>query len=611
MLSLSGRPSCRRSLLPILVALAELGLAGSAWAAQRQKQVLVLYSTRRDAQIAIVGERELPRLLDEGLDHGLDYYSEYIDQARFPDRQYQIAFRDFLRLKYQEHRFDAIIAMHDLALEFLGENRNDLFPDTPVVFFADSPDTLRIENSTGVIAPLNLRRTLALATELQPDVRRVFVVNGAGGGDSEYEDLARAQFRSFESLLEITYLTGLPTKDLETRLAALPKHSIIYYLVVNRDGAGQNFHPLEYLDRIAAVASAPIYSWVDSAMDHGIVGGSLKTQKTETEAVAQLALRVLRGEPADSIPTSSPELNVTQIDWRQLRRWGISEARLPVGTLVRFREPSAWDRYKVYILGTMGVLLAQTVLIAGLLIQRTRRRQAEEQLRRSQAELSTSCGRIRDLGSRLLNAQETERSRIARELHDDIGQQMALLEIDLELLGGAVQGDGEGLAGEALNRTQVIARSVHDLSHRLHPAKLRLIGLVAALDGLRRETSRSEIDITFTHENVPSTLPPDLTLCLFRIVQEALQNALKYSQAHQVSVHLHGGAKGLALTIVDDGVGFDVDAAWTKGLGLISIAERLETVHGTLQIRSSPGAGTRLDVAVPLAGVKSTAVAAV
>ncbi len=609
--SLSRRPSFGRSLLPILVALAELGLAGSVWAAQRQKQVLVLYSTRRDAQIAIVGERELPRLLDAGLEEGLDYYSEYIDQARFPDVEYQAGFRDFLRLKYRGHRFDVVIAMHDLALEFLGENRNDLFPDAPVVFFADSPDTLRIENSTGVIVPLNLRGTLALASELQPDVRRVFVVNGAASADGEYENLARAQFRSFESRLEITYLTGLSTRDLEARLVALPKHSIIYYLVVNRDGAGENFHPLEYLDRIAALASGPIYSWVDSAIDHGIVGGSLKNQKTETEAVARLALRVLRGERADSIPTTSPDLNVNQVDWRQLRRWGISEARVPAGAVIRFRDPSAWDRYKVYILGASAVLLAQTVLIAGLLIQGTRRRQAEDQLRRSQGELSTSYARIRDLGSRLLNAQETERSRIARELHDDIGQQMALLEIDLEQLGGAVQGEAEGLATEALTFTQAIARSVHDLSHRLHPAKLRLIGLVAALDGLRRELSRSDIAITFTHENVPSTLPLDLTLCLFRIVQEALQNAVKYSRATRVSVHLNGGSKGLALTIVDDGVGFDVDAAWGKGLGLISMAERLEAIHGTLEIRSNPGAGTRVDVTAPLSVMPITEATAV
>jgi signal transduction histidine kinase len=601
--TLRQRLSFARWLLPIAVVLAELQSAGAAWAAQRQKQVLVLYSTRRDSQIVIVGERELPRILDSGLGEGVDYYSEYIDRARFPDMLYQTGFRDFLRLKYERHLFDLVIAMDDIALEFVGANRNELFLGTPVVFFASSPVTRHIPNSTGAIAHLNLSGTLALALQLQPDTQRVFVVSSA---DNIYESLARVQFQSFEPRLTITYLTGLATKELEARLATLPKHSIIYYMSVGRDGEGEFFHPLEYLDRLAAVANAPIYCWVDSAMDHGIVGGSLKDQKAETEAVGQLGLRVLRGERADDIPTLSPDLNVNQVDWRQLRRWGISEARVPAGTLVRFREPSAWDRYKVYIVGAAALLLAQTVLIAGLLVQKSRRRQAEEQVHASQAQLRTSYERIRDLGARLLDAQETERARIARELHDDVSQQIALLTIDLELLGNGDQFQSEKLAAEALNRAHDIARSVHDLSRRLHPAKLRLIGLISALQSLQRELSHSEIAITFTHDGVPSALPPDLTLCLFRVVQEALQNALKYSRAREVSVHLTGGPKALTLTIADDGVGFDVEAAWGKGLGLISMSERLDAVGGTLEIHSKPGAGTRLEVRVPAHVVQSS-----
>ncbi len=334
-------------------------------------------------------------------------------------------------------------------------------------------------------------------------------------------------------------------------------------------------------------------------MDYGIVGGSLLDRGAMMETVGQLAVRVLRGEPADSIPTSSPSLNVSQVDWRQLRRWGISEARVPAGTLVRFKEFSVWERYRGYIVAAVWILFAQTALIVGLLVQRSRRRDAEETVRASQAELRSSYERVRALGARLLRAQDTERARIARELHDDVSQQVAMLEIDLELLRGA----GRGLAGgleEALNRAHGIARSVHDLSHRLHPAKLQLIGLVSALHGLQRELSRSDLAITFTHQTVPSTLPPDLTLCLFRIAQEAVQNAVKYSGAHLVSVHLSGSPDGLALAIVDDGVGFDVNAAWGKGLGLISMTERLEAIGGTLEIRSKPGTGTRLEVRAPL-----------
>ena len=234
-----------------------------------------------------------------------------------------------------------------------------------------------------------------------------------------------------EPELTFTYLSGLTTSDLEDRLSTLPEHSAVYYISVGEDGAGQRFHPLEYLDRVAAAANAPIYCWVDSAMDHGIVGGSLYSQARAIEHIGQLAQRVLRGEPADSIPIVALSLNGNMVDWRQLRRWRIDEARLPVGTIVRFRDPTIWDRYRIYILAALTLLITQSVLITGLLIQRQRRRRAEEELRGSQGELRRSYERNRDLGGRLLRAQENERAFIARELHDDIGQQVALLTIEL------------------------------------------------------------------------------------------------------------------------------------------------------------------------------------
>jgi signal transduction histidine kinase len=594
----------RRWLL-IAVTCCALGPAGAGWAAAGTKRVLVLYSTSHDAPMAIAGDGALPRILEQGVEEDVTYYSEYIDQGRFPDAGYLPAFSDFLRVKYKGQRFDLVIAIQAGAVDFVNQRRNELFPDTSVVFLSLSPLTQRLLNSTGVIANLDLASTLALAVALQPDIRHVFVVSGAGVPGRTYERQTRVQLQPFESKLTITYLSGLITKDLEARLATLPDHSIVYYLVVYQDGAGRTFGPRAYSERVAAAARAPTYTWSDALMGHGVVGGSLLDRQAMMEAVGQLGVRVLRGERADSIPTSSPNLNVSQVDWRQLRRWGINEARLPAGTLVRFKEFSVWDRYKVYILGALALLLAQTALIGGLLIQRRRRRQAEEHVRGSQAELRTSDERIRDLGARLLNAQDTERSRIARELHDDISQQVALLTIDLELLTGTVQTESEELVHEALHRAEGIAKTVHDLSHRLHPTKLRLIGLIPALHALQRELSRPEIIITFTHDNIPPSVPPDLTLCLFRIVQEALQNAVKHSKAHEVSVHLHGGPDGLALTIADDGVGFEVDRAVGKGLGLISIRERLEAVSGTLEIRSKPGAGTQLDVQVPLRVVHS------
>jgi len=594
------RPIGRR----LLVLAALISIAGvvpaAAQAPDRQKQVLVLYSTRRDSQIVVVADRELQRLFARDIPNGVDYYSEHFDQARFMHADYEAAFRDSLRLRYQLQRFDVVIAIGSIPLEFIERNRTALFKDSAVVFFADHSPPRRIANSTGLIVPLDLRSSLSLAAALQPDLQTVYVITDTG----VFEKDARSQFSS-ESRFAVTFLSGLPTKDLEARLATLPGRSAVYYINVNRDGADQNFRPLDYLDRLTAVANAPVYSWVDSAMEHGVLGGSLKDQAVEARTVGELAVRVLRGEPADSIPVASLDLNVNQVDWRQLRRWGISEARVPAGTTIKFREPSPWDRYKIYILGAVAALFAQTALIAGLIAQRARRRQAEEQVRGSEIALRTSYERIRDLGARLLKAQEGERARIARELHDDLGQQVALLEIDLELMGRVVHGETRSMVDDVLLRAHRIGHSMHDLSHRLHPAKLRLIGLVAALQSLRQELSQSGVTITFHHADVPARLPVDLTVCLFRIVQEALQNAIQHSGARTAVVELTGGTD-LALTVVDDGAGFDVDAAWGKGLGLISMQERVEAIGGTFAIRSMPGSGTRVEVTVPSLAAQPT-----
>jgi signal transduction histidine kinase len=427
------------------------------------------------------------------------------------------------------------------------------------------------------------------------------VVTGAHDRDKLFERRARAQLRSFESRLAITYLSGLPTPELKTRLSRLPDQSIVYYLLVNRDGAGAYFHPLEYLQDIAPVVNAPIYSWVDSGMGHGIVGGSLKSQEKQMEAVAELALRVLGGESADRIAPTSPDLHVNQVDWRQLRRWGIPESRVPAGTLVMFKAPTAWERYKVYVLVALTLVIAETALVTVLLLQRARRRQAEQQVLASQAKLRTSYDRIRTLYSRLLKAEDATRVHIARELHDDVSQQLALLATDLELLRTAPRAETAGLAAQASSRAQTIARDVHNLAYRLYPATLRVLGLVPALQALQREMERSVIVVNLVHEGIPDTLPQDVILCVFRVVQEALQNAVKYSGAREVSVSLDGTPHRLQVTIADDGVGFDVGAALGKGLGLVSMSERIEALSGTFEIHSASGAGTRLVMSVPLA----------
>jgi signal transduction histidine kinase len=550
-------------------------------------------------------------ILDAGIREGLsrselpiDYFVEYFQPDLFPGEAASLAFSDYIRRKYQGRRIDVVIAITDSALRFVLEHRGQLFPDASIVFSGlAGPDeiTRRGGRITGMTVGNAYAETVRLALELHPSTTRVFVV---AKSDEVSVDAVRTELLGSPEV-NFTYLSEATIPALVAAVKAVPRGSLILYIWHFQLEPGHVVYPDKVAPLVAEAASVPVYCTSDLYMGSGVVGGVMRSTRGTGVRMGEMALRILTGTPAQDIPIATAQVTPV-LDWRQLRRWGISESRVPVGSILMFREASAWERYKFYIVGAAALVLAQTGLIAGLLVQMARRRHAEEQVRGSQVQLRRSYERIRDLGARLLNAQETERSRIARELHDDISQQMALLTIDLELLSRADPTQAERQAGEALNRAQDVAKSVHDLSHRLHPAKLRLIGLVAALQALQHELSVSGIDIVFTHDNVPPTLSQDLTLCLFRVVQEALQNAIKYSRAHQVSVHFRGGGEGLALTIVDDGVGFDVDAAWGKGLGLISMVERLEAVGGTLEIHSKPGAGTRLEVRVPAHVVPSS-----
>src|SRR3954471_9786412 len=149
------RSPLRRCLLAGLIVFASVAPATTAYAQAGQKRVLVLYSTRRDAQFSIIGERELPRMLDVGPSPYLDYCAEFIDLARSPEPGYKPAFRDFLHQKYGGIRFDVVIAMHDTAVAFVNEYGDALFPDTPVVFLTNSPPRSRRPNSTGLIHERN------------------------------------------------------------------------------------------------------------------------------------------------------------------------------------------------------------------------------------------------------------------------------------------------------------------------------------------------------------------------------------------------------------------------------------------------------------------------
>lgn len=212
---------------------------------------------------------------------------------------------------------------------------------------------------------------------------------------------------------------------------------------------------------------------------------------------------------------------------------------------------------------------------------------------------------IASINRRLVEAQEAERARIARDLHDDVNQRIALAATDIETLKQHPPTSTIELQhrlSEVWQQLIAVSTGVQSISHQLHSPQLEYLGIVAAIRSFCREFSaRTNVEINFTTEDVPNHVPHDVSLCLFRIVQEALQNATKHSQVRHFEVALRSSVNQLHLTVSDRGIGFDADKPTPQtGLGLISMRERVRLVNGAISIESKPMGGTTIHVRVPI-----------
>jgi len=266
-----------------------------------------------------------------------------------------------------------------------------------------------------------------------------------------------------------------------------------------------------------------------------------------------------------------------------------------------------WDYYRLYIVVAAILLVLQTTLIAILLVQRMRRPRVEQALRSNELALRRSSARNQRLLGRLITIQEAERSRIARDLHDDVSQQLAALGMTLSALKQRlIKTTPDREIEETLTliqrSTAALAEEIRTLSHELHPGLLQHVGLVAALRGHCVEFERHhKIDVTLSTDDNLGVIDPDVSLCLFRVAQEALANIARHARATTTRILLKRTPDEIELNIIDDGVGFDSNHRNRAGLGLQSIDERVSYKKGTVTVRSQPGHGTRLLVRIPAA----------
>jgi PAS domain S-box-containing protein len=241
----------------------------------------------------------------------------------------------------------------------------------------------------------------------------------------------------------------------------------------------------------------------------------------------------------------------------------------------------------------------------------TERKSADETLHRNQVDLHQQQMQLEELTSKLLNAQERERQRIARDLHDDVSQRLAALVLEvasLEHNQASILGQDAQALAPLREQLEQLSDDVHTLAYRLHPSLLEHAGLCPAVeDHVQQVSRRTGLPIALKIAGVPTEISLDHATCLFRVMQESVQNVVKHAQATVVTVQLRGSSKGVGLSITDNGKGFDLrdHEALQRGLGLSSMEERLRQLHGHFQIQSQPGGGTKVCAWVPCEAASS------
>ena len=786
----------------------------------------------------------------------VEFYVDAIDARQFANDVYERRFADLLNEKFRGVRLDLVIAVTQPGVDFVLREHDRLFATAPLLLGFIEARTVRpqaIPENTGlVLLKVDAASTVRLALHTYPATRRVLVVGGTSRFDRGWEQIVRNDLATLDAGISIEYDTNSSVDDLIRHVADLPADAVVLFTSATRDRENAPVRSIDVIQRLRAAARVPIYGLASTHLGHGIVGGTLLDLERHGQDLARRAVQMLRGQ----IPAPTTTANTTAVDWRELQRFGISVDILPAATVVAFRQPTAWQRYRTAILSVGFVVVGQAALIAALISMIRRRRKAEaasaesdrlrgaildslpaqvavldrdgtiiaindswmvdggvrwrlaagpelapgtsylerwaeaaqsgvesaaaavalieracngqrsadqieylsaassdarwllmsaEPLRRPEGGavvihmditqrklteialretegrfrrladglpvaiwMSETDGRLsyvneqwlrmtgrkledeigdgwlglvhpddrdtcaravlgdrgqprgfsvdyrlrqpdgqyrwlmnvgmprfgtdgafhgyvggsiditerreaeqmqRDLNIRLILAREEERRHIARELHDHLNKQLALLAIDIQQLTMKPPESPEALLQalqDAWQRTADIASDVHGISHRLHPSKLEALGLIATIRGHCRDVSRQSLQVHFTEHGATRTIPADVSLCLFRVVEEALSNAVRHSAAREAVVTLDDTPAEIVLRVSDSGRGFSSTGATSHGIGLVSMRERLHALGGTLVITSSPGKGTVVEARIPRVSLAET-----
>ncbi|SHN80502.1 His Kinase A (phospho-acceptor) domain-containing protein [Bradyrhizobium erythrophlei] len=588
--------------------------------AARPKQILFLHSYGPNFQQAAAWSGEIRNELNRRSPWPLDIHEQSLVTARNGDDAAEAKFVEYLKALYAQRPPDLIVAIFAPAARFVQQHRPDLFPATPMLLAV--VEERRVEQSalSEQDAVVGVRFDEAALVQnilrLLPETKTIAMIIGNSPNERFWAaEQQRILGRLLENKVELRFYNERPFGEILQQVASLPPHSAIFFLVLAVDGAGAVYGDKEPLKRISEVANAPIFTFDLSHFNGEIVGGPMFSADEGARPIAAVALRMLAGEKGSDIKVSPVGFSTPKYDWRQLKRWNISESRLPPGSEIWFREPTAWERYSWQIALIAAVMLMQAGFITILLNAHRRRRLAEAESGQRMAELVhvnrfSTAGELtasiaheinQPLGSILSNAETAQE--ILKSSSPDI------VELN-EIVGDIVRDDRR--AAEVIRRVRSLLRKT--------PFELKSLDL----NDLARETIeflsslavRRKIELVGV--NAPDALPIlgdriQLQQVILNLVVNGIDAMMDTPAENRVISIRTSRVEGFAeLSVSDLGPGIPEDklkeifepffTSKPEGMGMgLSIASTIIAAHrGLIQAKNRDHGGASFEIKLPL-----------
>jgi len=613
------------SVLVVIAAMAFLGLKNAA--ADEPKRVLLVHSFGSASPPFTVESTAFETELVGKMGDRVDLDEVSLDMARYPDREMQEAIVDYLQKRQAKWQPDLVVPIGAPASIFVATYRDRLFPETPILYASADRRLLppgAIEKNAAYVGQIyEIPDFLEDMLQIAPATKNIVVIVGATPLERVWQGVFQKAAEPLTGRINFTYFSDLSFKQMQERVSTLPPDSYIFFLLLLRDAGGVTINADEAVQRLHAVARAPINGIFDHQLGLGIVGGRLYQSERVGKAAAQIATRILRGEPASSFSPTMIERLPPRYDWRELQRWKISEKLLPPGSTVLFHEPTVWDRYRAWIIVGVSICILQAVLITGLLANLVKRRRAERSLKQAEEEARRNREQMNLLSRVSLLGEMT--ASLAHELNQQLSGIISNAHAGMRFI-------DRGKEGPATLR-EILVDVVAD-GHRAHEIIQNVRNTIKKGEPTRRRINLNELVTNVVHVVRPDAMgyscevetslakdlpviegdPVQIQQVLVNLVSNAF-DAMRQTPPGQRKVEISTAGSGdgkVRLSVRDHGTGIRAEVQdrlfdqffTTKeqglGMGLAIVRSIVESHGGDIQAENVADGGARLYLTLPV-----------